>query len=66
MDRSRVIWWVLVGVGVAYALALTVAIYTLDATPGHLVFAVLPAYGVALGLTRRWFKRGSGANGVSQ
>jgi hypothetical protein len=60
--RLRVLWWVLVGVGFAGAVALTIAVYLFDSTPSHLLFAALPAYGVALGLTRSWLKGRSGAD----
>lgn len=59
--RSGVLWWVLVGVGFAGAVALTIAVYLFDSMPSHLLFAALPAYGVALGLTRSWLKGRSGA-----
>ena len=56
VSRLRVLWWVLVGVGFAGAVALTTAVYLFESTPPHLVFAALPAYGVALGLTRSLLK----------
>ena len=45
-------WWVLVGVGFAGVSAMFIAIFVLDLTPPHLLFAALPAYGIALGLVR--------------
>jgi hypothetical protein len=60
--RAYVLWWIGVCVGVAGASALLIAVYLFDSEPSHLLFAALPAYGIALGLARRWLPGRSGSN----
>ncbi|MFF5235350.1 hypothetical protein [Dactylosporangium sp. NPDC000521] len=60
MRRAHVVWWVLVGVGFAGVLAMFFAIFVLDLTPPHLLFAALPVYGIALGLWRNSLRDRSG------
>ncbi|MCW6006583.1 hypothetical protein K1W54_18650 [Micromonospora sp. CPCC 205371] len=62
MRRLRVWWWVLVGIGLTGAVALATAVYLFDSTPSPLLLAALPAYGVALGITRSWLKDRSGSD----
>jgi hypothetical protein len=54
--QLRGLWWVLVGVGAAGAVALSTTVYLLDATPSHLLCAALPAYGIVLGVARSRLK----------
>ncbi|MDG6101629.1 hypothetical protein Daura_38795 [Dactylosporangium aurantiacum] len=52
MRRADLVWWVLLGAGSAFAAAM----FMLDKTPPHLLFAVLPAFGIAATLSRSWLR----------
>jgi hypothetical protein len=56
MRRAQVVWWALLGAGCAVATATFIAIFILDVTPPPLLFAALPAFGLAAGLLRSWLR----------
>ncbi|MEU0562337.1 hypothetical protein [Dactylosporangium maewongense] len=56
MKRADVVWWVLLGTGFAFAVAMFIAIFIFDVTPPHLLFAALPAFAIAATLSRSWLR----------